>query len=158
MLLLDEADERVEFEAAGAGERVAFGLCCLLQAEAGALDRLQHAGFVEGLEQVVDGVDVEGAHRVLVEGGGEDDLRQPVLVLDELLEHGESVEAGHLHIEKDEVGLVLADELDGLDAVCALGHDFDAAGGVEQILQLFARELLIVDDERGDGRRRGVHE
>ena len=111
--------------ARGPAERFAFGLRGLLQTQPGALDGLQHAGFVEGLEQIVDGVDVEGAHRVLVEGRSEDDLRQPVVVLDELLEHGEAVEAGHLHVEKDDVGLVLADELDGLDAVCALGHDFD---------------------------------
>ena len=87
--------------------------------------RLEHTRFVEGLEQIIDGVYVEGAYCVLVEGCGEDDLRQAVAVLDQLLEHGEAVEARHLHVEKDDVGLVFADELDGLNAVRSLGDDFN---------------------------------
>jgi hypothetical protein len=34
------------------------------------------AGAVKGLEQVIDGVHVEGAHGVLVVGRGKDNLRQ----------------------------------------------------------------------------------
>jgi hypothetical protein len=46
--------------------------------DAGAdlFDGLEDALAVEGLQQVVDGVDLEGADGVLVEGGGEDDLGQ----------------------------------------------------------------------------------
>ncbi len=39
------------------------------------LDGAGNAGFVEGLEDVVDGVDFESLDSVLVEGGGEDDVR-----------------------------------------------------------------------------------
>ena len=42
----------------------------------GALHGLQHAGAVKGLQQVVHGVHVEGAHGVLVVGGGKHNLRQ----------------------------------------------------------------------------------
>ena len=43
---------------------------------AGFLERLGHPLFVEGLEQVIDGVDFKGFDRVLVKGGGEDNLGQ----------------------------------------------------------------------------------
>jgi hypothetical protein len=48
----------------------------------GFLDGFGDAGFVEGLEDVVDGVDVEGLYGVLVEGGGEDNVRDFELALD----------------------------------------------------------------------------
>ena len=39
-----------------------------------ALDGFADARLIEGLEHVVDGVHVEGLNRVIVVGGGEDDL------------------------------------------------------------------------------------
>ena len=48
----------------------------------GFLDGFGDAGFVEGLEDVVHGVDVEGLHGVLVEGGGENDVRDFEFALD----------------------------------------------------------------------------
>jgi len=118
-------------------------------AGAGAFDGLEDAGAVEGLKQVVDGVHVKGADGVLVVGGGEDDQGQALeaTVVDKVFQNGEAIEAGHLDIEEDHVGLVLFDELDGFDAVGSLGENFDTADGLEQILQLFASQLLIVDDE-----------
>ncbi len=132
------------FERGGGG----FGTV-VEHAGAGAFNGLEDAGAVERLEQVIDGVHVEGADRVLVVGGGEDDERQVIeaAMVDEVLEDGEAVEARHLDVEEDDVGLVLFDELDGFNAVGAFGEDFDVADGLEQVLQLFAGQLLIVDDE-----------
>jgi hypothetical protein len=73
------------------------------------------------------------------------------LLVEQLLEDGEAIEAGHLDVEEDDVGLVGADEVDGFDAVGALGEDFDAAGGLEQVEQLLAGEGFVVDDEGGEG-------
>src|SRR5208337_5580779 len=50
----------------------------------GFLDGFGDAGFVEGLEDVVHGVDVEGLHGVLIEGGGENHVRDFELALDQL--------------------------------------------------------------------------
>ena len=47
--------------------------------------------------------------------------------------------------------MMLLDEVDGLNAVRSLGNDIDAADGVEQVLELVAGQLFVVDDERGDG-------
>ena len=69
-LLLEEAEEGVELGVGGGGRLGGRG-----DAGAGLFEGLEDAGAVEGLEQVVDGVDLEGADGVLVEGGGEDDLR-----------------------------------------------------------------------------------
>ncbi len=122
----------------------------LLQALARALQGLHHPGTIKGLEQVIDGVDVEGAHRILVEGGGKDDLRHAVGVvpLQQLLEHGKAVQAGHLHVQKHHIRMVSANQMDGLDAVLALGDDLDSSRGVQKVFELFAREPFIVDDER----------
>jgi hypothetical protein len=65
------------------------------------------------------------------------------------LDYREAIEAGHLNVEEDEVGMMLLDELDGLDSVCALGDDVDIRGGLEQVSQLIASELFVIDDEGG---------
>jgi hypothetical protein len=61
----------------------------------------------------------------LVESGGEDDLRQgarflaggclKLLLVHEALNHGESIQAGHLDVEEDQVGMVLLNQVNGLD-------------------------------------------
>ena len=102
-----------------------FGEVLLLDAFAGAAEGLEDAAAIEGLEQVVDRVHVEGAHGVLVECSGEDDLRHGAgrFFVEELFDDGEAIEAGHLDVEEDEVGMMGLDEVDGFKAVAALGED-----------------------------------
>jgi hypothetical protein len=100
----------------------------------------------------------------LIEGSGEDELRQGheiffaagfcgfrTIAIDEPLNDGEPVLAGHLHVEKDEIGMVFVDEIDGLNAVRALGNDIYIPDGIEQVLELVASQLFVIDNERGDG-------
>jgi hypothetical protein len=56
-----------------------------------------------------------------------------------------------LHVEKHHVRVMSADQIDGLDAVLSFRENFDAARGVEQILQLFACQFFVIDNEGGDG-------
>ena len=115
-------------------------------AAADALDSLLDAGAVKGLEQIIDGVHVKGADGVLVISGGEDDLGHGLgipaglrlALFEEALDGGEAIEAGHLDVEEDEVGVVLGNEVHGLDAVAALGEHVDAADLIEEVLELFA--------------------
>ena len=125
----------------------------LLQALAGALEGLQDPGTVKGLEQVIDGVDVEGAHRILVESSGKNDLRHAlgVVPLQQLLEHGKAVQARHLHIQKHHIRMVSANQVDRLNAILALGDDLHPARGVQQVFELLARKPFIVDDQRSHG-------
>ena len=147
--IVEKAEEGVELRGGlGVGD-----------AGAHALQGLFDAGAVEGLEEVVDGVYVKGADGVLVISGGEDDLGERMgfaggaglAEAEEALDGGEAIEAGHLDVEEDEIGVVLLNELDGLNAVAALGEDIDAADLVEEVAELFASELFVVDDEGGDG-------
>ena len=160
---VEQAQQRVELRLDG-GFRAAGRACRALAGDAAAhpLHGLLDARAVKRLQQVIDGVHVEGAHGVLVIGRGKDDLRQRLGVvrpwprrfcraaLHQPLDHGKAVQPRHLHIEKDQVGMVLLDQVNGLDAVGSLRHHIHAAHLVEQILQLVAGQLFVVDDERGD--------
>ena len=98
----------------------------------GFLNGFGDASLVEGLEDVIDGVDVEGLHGVLVKGGGENDVGDFELALYELFEDAEAVEAGHLHVEEEKVGGMLFDEIDGFEAVFALGEEMDFREGFQE--------------------------
>ena len=83
--------------------------------------------FGEGFEQVVDGVGLEGADGVFIEGGGEDDGGR---VFDEL-EHFEAIDLWHLDIEEDEVGVVLLDRLEPFETVVAFLEHGDIGVGLK---------------------------
>ena len=87
----------------------------------------------------------------MVEGGGEDYVGNFKFALDEFLEDAEAVEAGHLDVEKDEVGVVFFDEVDGFEAVFALADDGDFGEGFEEEGEFFACGLFVVDDDGVDG-------
>jgi len=88
----------------------------------GALQGFSYAGFVEGLQDVVNRVYVEGLDGVVVEGGGENDLWDAEFALQEFFDYAEAVQAGHLHVEEDQVGFVFFDQRDGFQAVLAQGY------------------------------------
>jgi len=126
------------------------------------LHSLNDSLAIERLQNVIDGVHVEGADCVLIVGRGKHDLRQrlrlacdktgrPCLVaFEQLLNYGKSVEAWHLHVEKHQVGMMLLDQLDGLNAVSALSDDVYVADRVEQVFELVASQLFVIDNERRD--------
>jgi hypothetical protein len=49
---------------------------------------------------------------------------------------------------------VLLDQIDSFNAVRALGHHIHAAHRVQQVLQLVASQLFVIDNERGNIHRR----
>src|SRR5919204_491092 len=95
-------------------------------APSSALDRdLQPLG-VDRLQEVVDRVHLERLDRVLIVRGDEDDVRGRARI-EEPPRDLESGQSGHLHVEKDDVGLQPIDRRESLDAVAGLADDFDAA-------------------------------
>ena len=92
----------------------------------------------------------------MIEGGGEDDVGDLELALDQFLEDTEGIEAGHLDVEEDQVGVVFFDEVDGVEAVFALGEELDFGEGFEEEGQFFAGGLFVVDDDGGDGHGYGA--
>ena len=117
----------------------------------GALDGFGDARFVEGLEDVVDGVNVEGLDGVIVEGGGKNDLRQALFAFEKLFDHAEAVEAGHLDVEEDQVRVVLFDQGEGFEAVLALGDDVHLGKAFEQEREFVARRPFVVNDDSVHG-------
>ena len=107
---------------------------------------LCHPLPVERLEQIVHRIHFKRLHRVLIEGRGKDNLGQRDLLVQQFLDHAETIESRHLHVEKNQVGIVFADEIDGFDAVLALGDDVDIADIFQQKGEFIAGELLIVHD------------
>src|SRR5579859_2347083 len=112
-----------------AGIQWRIGLQVLLR----LLHRQGHSFFIKRLEQVVHRIDLESPDRILVEGGGKDNLRQRYLAVNQLLDNAKTVEAWHLDVKKNQVGGVLLDQVHRLHAVLALRKNFDIADRLEQV-------------------------
>jgi hypothetical protein len=69
--------------------------------------------------------------------------------LSQLLNDTEAVEPGHLHVEKNEIRIVLADQVDGFETVLPLGHNIYILDVLEQKGEFVPRQLLIVHNYRG---------
>src|SRR5215472_15440570 len=96
---------------------------------------------------------LERAHGILVVGGGEDHRD----VVTNQLEDIEPGKLRHLHIKKDQLGLVFGEGFDGLESVGALGKDFDFSMRCEEFPDDVPRKLFVVDDKRADFLLRAVH-
>jgi len=118
---------------------IAAGGQCLAR----AAQRLREALIVDGFEQVVERVDVEGPDRVLIEGGHENDVWCALRV--QARDHIEPRHLGHLHVQKHQVGRQLADGRDRLAAVGALPDHRNVAGPLEPDPKAAAGQFLIVD-------------
>ena len=59
----------------------------------------------------------------------------------------EAGQPGHLDVEEHQVRLQAIDGLERLHAVARLADDFDAPDLAEEIAQLIARQLLVVDED-----------
>ena len=112
----------------------------------GTLQRLLEALAVERLQQVIKGTDLEGTQSVLVVGGHEDD--EGHLLGADRLDDLKPIQAGHLHVEKHEVGRMLLDRANRLFAVAALRDDLNILFCRKQARQTFPRERLVVHDHR----------
>ena len=98
------------------------------------------------LQQIGDGLGVEGLQRVFVERGGEDHRRR-LGQRRQVARHLEPVDARHAHVEQHDVGRELVDHVDGLLAIAGFPGDFEFAGLRQHRTQAFARRRLVIDDE-----------
>src|SRR5688500_4207797 len=80
-----------------------------------------------------------------------DEHEQGRLDLHQALDDGKAVEAGHLDVEEDQIGLVGLDGADRLATVRAGVDDLDVVMGLESKLQALDGERLVVDQNRTDG-------
>ena len=63
-------------------------------------------------------------------------------LVQQLLDHAESIQPRHLHVEKDHIRIVFLDQVDGFQPVLALRHDIDVVGIFQQVGEFVAGELL----------------
>jgi len=106
---------------------------------AGALQGRAEPGGLEGLEEVVERVDLEGVDGVFVEGGDEDDDGGFFL---QLTQDGEAGQLGHLDIDEKDVGEALAQSGEGGAAVAAFTNNLDVGLGGEERADALAGERL----------------
>lgn len=110
-------------------------------------DGLIEAVFAEGLEQVVDGVSLEGLDGIFIEGGGEDDIGRIV----HELQHFEAIDLRHLDVQEDKIGVVLLDRFDAFETVVAFLQHGDVGVGLKIFLNDHPREGFVIDDNGPDG-------
>jgi len=80
---------------------------------------------------------------VLIEGRREDHLRRIL----NLFQHLEAAHSGHLHVQKNQVGMQFLDEFDSLLSIASLAKNLDAGVRPEQTPQLGAGDTFVVYDQ-----------
>lgn len=104
---------------------------------------------VEGLEQVVEGVDFEGAQGMLIVGGDEEGRRHAVHA--HRFDHIEAIQFGHLDIQEHEVRPQGFDGHHRLAAIAAFARDVHIRRVGEKVPQALAGEGFVIHDEDTDG-------
>src|SRR4026209_354776 len=103
---------------------------------------------VEGLQQVIEGMDLERAHGILVVRSYEDDVGRRLRI--ERFEHLETAQLRHLNVQKDEVRPERLDRINSFTTIRTLRNYLD----VRILSQHFANHLasarFIVDDQRAN--------
>jgi hypothetical protein len=112
---------------------------------AGAFQGLLKALAIEGLEQIIQGVDLEGAQSILVIRRDENDTGRPVLAHG--LQDAEAVQFGHAYIEKQEIGPLLTDGRDGARTVEAFADHLNVGFGLKQRTQALPAQRLVIRDQ-----------
>ena len=116
-----------------------------LQSLEGPIDGLPQAHRFDWLQQIVDGVHLEGANRILVVRGDERDERK--LVTTDEPHDAKAVDFRHLQIEQREIGREPLDELDAFGSVDGLPDDFHIVVAVQQRNEKSPRGAFVVGDD-----------
>lgn len=106
-------------------------------------DRFEQPFLRNGLDEVVAGIDLEGARGVIGVGGDEDHARQR---FGQQVEHGESIRARHFDIEEQGVDGVLAQGLDEIEGARAVRDDLDVGFARQQPRDARAGQEFVVGD------------
>ena len=123
-----------------------------------AADDFAETIFGHGLEQIIEGMDFEGTNGVAIVGGYEDEAWRRVFCRDRNGSyHVEAVGAGHLDVEENEVGFVLADGGDGGFGVAGFADDFDVGLGAKETKELSPGGGFVVDDQNAERRSGREH-
>ncbi len=99
---------------------------------------------LDGLEQIIERVDLEGAHGMVVVRGREDDARHVI----EPRQQIEPRTARHLDVQEKQLRSERVDARHGFAHIARFAHDVDPGKVREQAPQLTPRQRFVIDDER----------
>ena len=66
------------------------------------------------------------------------------------LNHSKPIQPRHLHIEKDKVGSMRFNQLNGFDSVGSLRHHIHIPSRLKQVCKLVASQLFVVNNQCGN--------
>ena len=112
----------------------------------GAVDGIAQSLIVDRLQQVVEGIGLEGPQCKLVVSGDEDDFRH--IATGQSSQHIEAVHARHLDIQEHEVGRVFTNGRQRLTSITGIPANLDAIDICEAQFESPSRQFLVVDDQR----------
>ena len=112
---------------------------------ADATKDLSEAIFGEGLQQVVEGMDFEGAKSVVVVSSNENDGRHVVRA--DRFDYGEAVTGRHLYVEENEVRLEFFDRGNRGFATARFAEDLNVRFLAEKANDFAASGRFIIDNE-----------
>ena len=104
---------------------------------------------IDWLEQIVQRVGAKGTDSMFVVRRHEHHGRHRFRP--DRLDDAEAVELRHLNVEKDDVGFVAMDRVDGVDTRGTLCGDLDLGMLGQQPHELPAAERLVIDDQGAQG-------
>ena len=108
--------------------------------------RVHHPLCLEGLEQIIEGVHLEGVAHVVIVGGGENQDDGGIHVMDDAgCLH--TCLAGHFHIQEDDLRPQFFHQLDALQAVFGFAHQVEVACLLDHLALDHAHGFVVVSNE-----------
>ena len=111
-----------------------------------AIERDVETRVLDRFQEIVERVGFERTQRILIVRGHEN--RQRHLRRRHGSQKLETVDAGHLHVEEHEIGLVFGNREERLAAVAGLGDDLDIGMACQPERESAPGEGFIVNDQR----------
>ena len=116
-----------------------------------AVERDVQARVLDRLQKIVERVRLERLQCVLIVRGDEHGQRH--LRRRHRAQQLEAVDAGHLHVEQHQLGLMFGDREECLAAVAGFGDDFDVGMSRQAQRQAASGQRFVVNDQRTQAHR-----
>ena len=105
-----------------------------IEAGDGLFDGLHEAGEGDGLEQVIDSIDLVAFEGIFAVGGGEDDGGHVLEGARKL----DAVEVGHVDVEENDIDMMLLAEAEGFEGVLGGAGELEFGEFADVVLEEFA--------------------
>src|SRR5947209_3465278 len=83
-------------------------------------------------------------------------MRQFDILLAQRADHAQSVQPRHLHVEENQIGLQLLNQLQSLQTISRRADYLDVRKVFDEVSELVLSQLLVIDNHRGECSRRAL--